>query len=38
MASEVKYQDTCENFDDEILLGSSNQCVESKGIYKISIL
>ncbi|CAD8145136.1 unnamed protein product [Paramecium octaurelia] len=30
LASEVKYQETCENFDEEILLGSSNQCAESK--------
>ncbi|CAK64843.1 unnamed protein product (macronuclear) [Paramecium tetraurelia] len=33
LASEVKYQETCENFDEEILLGSSNQCAESKGIH-----
>ncbi|CAD8198246.1 unnamed protein product [Paramecium pentaurelia] len=32
LASEVKYQETCENFDEEILLGSYNQCSESKDL------
>ncbi|CAD8110143.1 unnamed protein product [Paramecium primaurelia] len=32
LASEVKYQETCQNFDEEILLGSYNQCSESKDL------